>query len=406
MSRSDEPLPPTGEAFGSRRPENPSPQLGSLGARWLPPEPEDLREAIPGYEIHSLIGHGGMGAVYLGSQRSLSRKVAIKILPPNVERESPGYIERFRNEARLMASVSHPCIITVYDFGQTEDGLLYFVMEFIEGMDILQMIRASPGRRLAPSSARDIAIHVCDALGCAHAKGVIHRDIKPANVLIDHDGHVKVADFGLAKWSSPELSAHLTLSGAAVGTPGYIAPEALLEGARVDHRADLYAVGAMLFQMLTGRPPQGWLQDPSSDVPGLSPEFDRILRRALESNPDLRHQSASELRVELAAIREPSSRTEIDTNAETVWVARAASSAGEIRSQMSLLPWVAGFVVAVAAAVAIWWFGGRNEAAPATQETQIETITIPEPLAAPNRRVEGETLGTPPLSPPPRRVED
>lgn len=386
-----------------------SPRSGSGHSRWSPPEVGELGDQIHGYEIRSLIGRGGMGAVYLGFQTSLSRKVAIKILPPDVERDFPGYTDRFRNEARLMASVSHPCIVTVFDFGQTEAGLLYFVMEYIEGMDILQKIRASPARRLAPETARDIAIQVCDALRFAHAKEVIHRDIKPANVLLDQEGQVKVADFGLAKWNAGEIGADLTLSGMAMGTPGYMAPEALQEGGVVDHRADLYAVGAMLFQMLTGRPPQGWLQNPSGEVPGLSAEFDRILKRALEPNPELRFQSAGELRADLVAIAGGTVNAEIDTNAETIPVARG-STAVEIRGQSGAgWAWLGWAIFGLAAAIFVFWLGFRGERPTVLQESGASGVGISPhalPLVTPSRRVEGEAPFVSPLPSPPRRVED
>lgn len=349
-----------------------------------------------------------MGAVYLGTQLSLSRKVAVKMLPGGIEVEDPGYAIRFRNEARLMARVSHPAIVGVIDFGSTDEGLLYFIMEHVDGMDILQMMRASPGRRLPAEHARDIACHVCDALAHAHGKGVIHRDIKPANVLIDHDGRVKVADFGLAKWSAPGFDPRLTFTGAAVGTPGYIAPEALVEGAELDGRADLYAVGAMLFQMLTGRPPQGWLKSPSGEVPGLSPRFDAILRRALEPDPAERYQTAGELHADLIAACEGVPESSVDADAATIRMARAPL--GGPRQSGShprgFWKWIA-LILAIGLAAGWWILLPERETGDPPLEPAAAVPDLPANLTPPKRRVEADPgIDAPPLAAPPRRVEE
>ena len=191
------------------------------GFKWLPPSAEHLSKLLPQYEVDSLLGRGGMGAVYKGRQKSLNRLVAIKILPPEVEDEDASYLERFKNEAQVMAKFIHPGIVAVHDFGETAEGQLYIVMEFVDGTDVAQMITAQG--RLPPEHALAIAAHVCDALSYAHSHGVIHRDIKPANILINHDGAVKVADFGLAKVDEPGTTG-LTKTGMAMGTPDYVAP--------------------------------------------------------------------------------------------------------------------------------------------------------------------------------------
>jgi serine/threonine protein kinase len=207
------------------------------GVRWHPPSPEELGRLLPQYEIGCLLGRGGMGAVYRGTQRALDRPVAIKILPPDLDDEDGTYAERFKNEAKTMAKMDHPAIVAVHDFGETSERQLYFVMAFIDGTDVAQMI-AGQGR-LASEHALAVTAHVCDALAYAHARGVVHRDIKPANVLINMEGQVKVADFGLAKASDAAAGTGLTKTGLAMGTPDYVAPEALVLGANVDGRADL-----------------------------------------------------------------------------------------------------------------------------------------------------------------------
>ena len=158
---------------------------------WLPPTAEELGQLLPGYEIISMLGRGGMGAVYMGKQASLDRPVAIKILSGALESCDIGFKERFKNEARAMAKLNHPGIVAVHDFGETSDGLLYIVMEYVEGTDVSRMIAAET--RLHTEYAMAITAHVCDALAYAHARGIIHRDIKPANIMVGYDGVVKLS---------------------------------------------------------------------------------------------------------------------------------------------------------------------------------------------------------------------
>jgi len=254
---------------------------------------------LPQFEIECLIGRGGMGAVYRGIQSSLERTVAIKLLPPAIEEQDGAFAERFKNEARLMGRMNHPAIVSVYDFGRTADGQLYFVMEYVDGTDVQRMI-AREGR-LPPEHALAVTAHLCDALGYAHKQGIVHRDIKPSNVLIDREGRVKVADFGLAKLNTGQNSG-LTQTGMAMGTPDYVAPETLMFGSDVDGRADIYAVGVMLYQMLTGDIPRGMFKMPSQKFQSIDPRFDGIVRRALEHDREERYQSSLELRRDLDVI--------------------------------------------------------------------------------------------------------
>lgn len=267
---------------------------------WQPPTPEDLQARLGGaYLIESFLARGGMGAVYRGIQVSLERVVAIKILPPQVCELDPSFAQRFKQEAKAMARLNHPSIISVYDFGEMEDGTLYFVMEFIEGKDVAQMVTRQG--RLSSKQAMAITAHVCDALQYAHENGVVHRDIKPANIMVSNDGRVKVADFGLAKSSRVALTS-LTMSGHVMGTPHFLAPEALTLGSSVDHRADIYAVGVMLYQMLTGRLPQGIFEMPSMLVAGLDPRYDQIIANAMREDRSARYQAILNMRQALDAI--------------------------------------------------------------------------------------------------------
>jgi serine/threonine protein kinase len=270
------------------------------GRRWEPPSPEELQRMLPQFEVECLIGRGGMGAVYRGIQSSLERTVAIKLLPPAIEEQDGAFAERFKNEARLMGRMNHPAIVSVYDFGRTTEGQLYFVMEYVDGTDVQRMI-AREGR-LPSEHALAVTAHLCDALGYAHKQGIVHRDIKPSNVLIDREGRVKVADFGLAKLTTNTQNSGLTQTGMAMGTPDYVAPETLMFGSDVDGRADLYAVGVMLYQMLTGDIPRGMFKMPSQKFQSIDPRFDDIVRRALEHDRDERYQSSLELRRDLDVI--------------------------------------------------------------------------------------------------------
>jgi serine/threonine protein kinase len=259
--------------------------------------PSDI---LPNYEVLDLIGRGGMGLVYKARQVSLNRIVAIKLLPRESIRDDLDFTQRFKQEAQTMAAMNHPAIVSVYDFGETKDGLLYFIMEFVDGTDVQKMIQASG--KLRGDYALAITAHVCDALAYAHSRGVIHRDIKPANIFINREGHVKVGDFGLAKMDDPSMTSGLTKTHMAVGTPDYLAPEVLKAGMVADHRADLYAVGVMLYQMLTGEVPRGMFKLPSQKGIGSDPRFDEIICNAMEPKPEDRYQSAMDVRRALDVI--------------------------------------------------------------------------------------------------------
>ena len=288
-------------SFGKRTPPPQAAPSASEGvAGWAPmqiyPSPPELTGMMPAgeYVFDALIGQGGMGAVYRGRQLKLDRSVAIKILHRQHGTDY-SYAERFRREAQSLAQMSHPNIVSVYDFGVVGD-YLYYVMEHIEGTDLHHLLST---RQLTPARAVEIIPALCDALFYAHSKGLVHRDIKPANVLIASDGRVKLADFGLAKrFDKP--STLLTHSNMAMGTPDYAAPEQYDPQAVIDHRADIYALGVVFYQMLTGTVPRGAWQPPSAMV-GTDPRLDMVIVRALLPDRNQRYTSAAEFKQALLA---------------------------------------------------------------------------------------------------------
>ncbi len=262
-------------------------------ASWRPPSVEELRQALPQYEISGFIARGGMGAVYKGTQKTLHRTVAIKVLPPGIDDGDRQFSERFKQEAQTMARLTHPNIVTVYEAGENAEGWLYIVMEFIDGTDVGQLI-AQEGM-VEPRRAIQITSAVCEALAFAHEEGVIHRDIKPSNIMLDRKGRVKVADFGLAKLVNADAS-FFSSATATVGTPEFIAPEAHILGTQVDQRADIYAVGVMLYQMLTGQIPRGKFSAPSSVAPEVDKRLDAIVDKALQTNREQRYSTATAMK--------------------------------------------------------------------------------------------------------------
>jgi hypothetical protein len=250
-------------------------------------DPEDVETLLPGtrlgdrYEIHGVLGRGGMGIVYLADDVRLGRRVALKSLPASVA-ASAELRERLRREARAAATVSHRAVATVYALEEI-DGHLYIATEYVPGHTLSSEIANGP---IPLEHARTVATEVAQALAAAHDAGVIHRDLKPDNVLLTTDG-VKVVDFGIAHIEGPE-STRLTQAGAMLGTPAYMAPEQLLGGA-IDRRADIYAFGVMLSEMLTGRHP---LHGPSPSAPTV---FATVIARCLQTDPSARFASAREL---------------------------------------------------------------------------------------------------------------
>jgi serine/threonine protein kinase len=316
-----------------------------------PPPVSELAPLFPQLEILELIGKGGMGAVYKARQKELDRIVALKILPPGIG-EDPAFAGRFAREARALAKLNHPGIVTLYEFGQVQNvigarlwsqtqpqrvdntestgkianaaagashtaaPLFFFLMEFVDGVNLRQLLH---GGRIAPREALAIVPQICDALQFAHDQGIVHRDIKPENILLDRRGRVKVADFGLAKLVGTEAPAAfgvppsggpdrlkpghptLTAAGKVMGTPNYMAPEQREHPNEVDHRADIYALGVVFYQMLTGELPDKQLEPPSKKVQ-VDVRLDEIVLRALEKKPELRYQQVSVLKTQVETI--------------------------------------------------------------------------------------------------------
>jgi predicted Ser/Thr protein kinase len=288
-----------------------------------PPTPAELAGKFPQLEIIELLGRGGMGAVYKARQKELDRVVALKILPPGVG-DDPSFAERFTREAKALAKLNHPNIVTLYEFGRA-DGLFFFLMEFVDGVNLRQLLDTG---RVASREALAIVPQICDALQFAHDHGIVHRDIKPENILMDRRGRVKVADFGLAKLVGPDRGApeagsgegisgsvsigdaavghtpalhELTDAGKVMGTPQYMAPEQMEHPGEVDHRADIYALGVVFYQMLTGELPGQSIEAPSRKVQ-LDVRLDEIVLRALEKDPERRYAQASVLKTQVETI--------------------------------------------------------------------------------------------------------
>jgi serine/threonine protein kinase len=306
-----------------------------------PLPPAEIAKLFPQLEILECLGRGGMGAVYKARQPRLDRLVALKILSPE-KQDDPKFAERFEREARALARLSHPNIVTVYDFGEVgqasslspADGqtgrmpvpLYYLLMEFVDGLTLRQLFHT---RKLAPAEALDIVPKICEALQYAHNEGIVHRDIKPENILLDKQGRVKIADFGIAKIIG-QTPKDVSLTGAkdVVGTPHYMAPEQIEKPQTVDHRADIYSLGVVFYEMLTGELPLGKFQPPSSCMHGLQIDvrLDEVVLRALEKEPARRYQQASVL------------KTEVETIAGSPVAPAAPTAAGKSEAGIPLFP--------------------------------------------------------------------
>ncbi len=259
------------------------------------PTLEEIAAAFPDLEILGLIGHGGMSAVFKARQPKLDRIVALKVLPKSLA-ATPGFAERFHREGRVLARLSHAHIVAVHDFGES-GGFAFLVMEFVDGVNLRQAMRAG---RFSPEQALGIIPAICDALHFAHSQGVLHRDIKPENILLDTAGKVKIADFGIAKILGEDGNEAmlLTQSGAKLGTAPYMAPEQIEKPASVDHRADIYSLGVVFYEMLTGELPLGRFAAPS-EKSAVSENIDQIVFRALEKERTRRQQSADEFKTQV-----------------------------------------------------------------------------------------------------------
>jgi serine/threonine-protein kinase len=265
------------------------------------------------YELHRRLGRGGMAEVYLARDQLLDRPVAVKVLFPEFATD-PSFVERFRREAQAAANLNHPNIVGVYDWGEAS-GTYFIVMEYVDGRTLSEILRSDGP--LHPDRAADVAADVAAGLGFAHRNGVVHRDIKPGNVLITQSGQVKVADFGIARAIAAGAEENLTQTGAVMGTATYFSPEQA-QGAAVDPRSDLYSLGVVIYEMLTGKPPfagdspvaiaykhvQESPVPPRQANPGIPQAMEAIVLKCLAKNPVNRYPSAEDLRADLRRFRE------------------------------------------------------------------------------------------------------
>ncbi len=261
------------------------------------PDLEEVRKLFPQLEILELLGQGGMGVVYKARQPNLDRLVALKLLPADSARDA-AFAERFAREARALARLNHPNVVAVHDFGQIQ-GLCYLLMEYVDGANLRQVELQG---RLTAKEALRIVPDICEALQYAHDQGIVHRDIKPENILLDKGGRVKIADFGLAKLlGKGDRDRTLTAERQVMGTPHYMAPEQVERPLEVDHRADIYSLGVVFYEMLTGELPLGKFAPPSQKVQ-VDVRLDEVVLRALVKEPERRYQHASEVKSDVETI--------------------------------------------------------------------------------------------------------
>jgi serine/threonine protein kinase len=268
------------------------------GATISPPALQELAPHFPQLEILEFLGRGGMGAVYKARQPKLNRLVALKILL-RVDHAEKGsaFGSRFQREAQALARLHHPNIVAVHDFGEAGPWP-YLLMEYVDGLSLRQLYQS---RTFAPEEALAVVPKICAALQYAHQQGVVHRDIKPENILIDTKGEVKIADFGIAKLLGDQPEAGLTEDKQRIGTPHYMAPEQVEHPQDVDHRADIFSLGVVFYEMLTQELPLGRFAPPSHKVV-VDVRLDEVVLRALQKEPELRYQQARQVQTDLETI--------------------------------------------------------------------------------------------------------
>jgi len=349
-------------------------------ATFQAPSLQELAHYLPQYEIHDFIAQGGMGAVYLARQAALDRFVAIKVLPAMISGETDmDFTARFQIEARAMAKLHHGNIVGVFDFGTTQAGHLFLVMEYVPGHTLHDLIHTGV---VTKEHALSYALQLCDAIQYAHDHGIIHRDIKPNNILISTDGHVKVADFGLARATAAQDQEVM------MGTPDYAAPE-ITQGIEVDQRADIYAMGVLFYETLTQTLPKKTRQ-PASAIAGCDPGWDEVIAKATRVFPKDRYQQVKEMRQSISMIanrrRFPSGGgpQRVVSDAPKTW-----EQPEEPTSLISLL--IKLMIVAAIGLTGLYFWNARKD-----PEEQLKTITAEEAPKVKKPKKNKDQTTTPP----------
>ena len=343
-----------------------------------------IGETLARYKITGMLGEGGMGVVYRAEDSELGREVALKLLPPEMA-DNPKRLERFRREAKAVAALNHPNIVTIYSI-ESVDATHFLTMELVEGESLNNII---PPGGLPLAKVFDIAIPLADALSSAHERGIVHRDFKPANVMVTGKNRIKVLDFGLAKLvedpdaksGEPALTAvptELTAEGIVMGTAPYMSPEQV-EGLAVDHRTDIFSLGIVLYEMATGRRPfagdtsaalvSSILRDTPPTVTEINESLPRhlarIIQHCLEKDLEARYQSAKDVRNELKSLRREVDSGVVTTGSGPTSISSAPKSTGTRRYGL----WTAVGLAAIVILAAGWWLG-RGSERPSSVESQ------------------------------------
>jgi serine/threonine-protein kinase len=385
----------------------------------------EVGQTVGNYRVLGKIGEGAMGAVYLAEHPIIGRKAALKVIHPQHAR-NVDVVARFVNEASAISRIGHEHIVEVTDFGRTPDGDFYFIMEYLEGKVLAEVIAAEAP--FAPERAVAIAAQIADALAASHAHGVIHRDLKPENVFLVARGEdpafVKVLDFGLAKLVHGDGAApHQTRTGIVLGTPYYMSPEQCEGALELDERADIYALGVVLFEMLTGKLPFGGkthgevlvkqmtMRAPAarSVVPDLPEALDAILHRALAKSPAHRFASMTAFKEALLDGEAPEPPTSLDDDLSERMRAARPMSRAEIRRlprkgglrRVAMTGMAALTCLSLSAWGTLWWIHKRSAPAAAAAQPQPATIALSfssDPDGATVLGSSGAVLGTTPLS--------
>lgn len=370
-------------------------------AAFVAPEPSQLAPLFPGYAVEGLIATGGMGAVYRAVQRSLDRPVAIKILPREFTKDK-AFRAIFEAEAKAMAKLNHPNLIGVYDFGEI-DGMLYIIMEHVPGKSLFH---SAHGMAIDPSEVIRLVTGICHGLAHAHEHGVIHRDIKPSNILLDLEARPKIGDFGLARNTGQTVQEGEEI----FGTPHYTAPEVVTAPQSVDHRADIFSLGVLLHELLTGHLPADDPRPPSAIVM-CDPRFDVIVRRATEVQPQRRYDSAMEIANDLQTISTSAGPKVLQTTTPrpTARTGQRVKKQASAPSQSSKAGLIVLLLIAIAAAGIVYrhLYNARMvEANKPVKPVVIKVIQPNAPQSDPPGQPDPEPMPDPRPDPEPDLVEN